>query len=183
MLVVMLSGCLLVSDEEHAARLAQAWALFDTASQDSGAGDSAGTDSGETGASVDTGLTDDGSGQYAGTFTMTVDGLLGEDTCVGSATAEFDTAADPSIQGSATCSYGGVYDLHGAQSGTFEGTASADDATGAIEFGTGISVADIWSGNITPGPPPRLTATFSGTTPCDGTDCDYSGTFSMDRTD
>ena len=183
MLATLLSGCLFVSDADHAARVAQAMALFDTGSPDLGTEDSGGSDSAETGERADTGDAEDGSGRYEGTFTMTVDGLLGADTCVGTATAVIDRRSEPPILGEASCSYGGVYDLYGVQTGTLEGADNDATATGAIEFGSGITVADIWTGGITPGPPPRLTASFAGSTSCDGTNCEYSGTFSMDRID
>jgi hypothetical protein len=178
---VLLTGCIYIDDAAHAARMAQAEALFDSA-------DSASPD--ETGA-LDTGQPDSGDqetgapatweGSYQGTFTFAVDGTLNDDTCVGEASVQVNAETSPSIQGNLACDYGGAYDLYGPQAGTVEGVLADDNASGAVAFGTGVEVADTWSGRFTIGPPGRLSATFSGSTTCEGSSCTYEGSFSGDR--
>ena len=180
----LLAACLFISDDEHAARLALAEERSDpadTALGDSGSDPDETADDTDTDSGTDTAVADDGSGDYEGTFTLAVEGTLGDDTCVGTVSLVLATEADTTVAGSTECSYGGVYDLYGAQSGTIEGNHADGSATGAIEFGTGIVVADTWSASMTIGPPPRITATFEGTTTCQGTSCDYFGSFSADR--
>ncbi len=181
LLSFLLQGCLFIDDAEHAARVAQAVALFDTAdTADTGQNGDTG-DTAETGG--DTAPSDLGAGSYAGTFSIAVSGVLGTDACIGTASLSLDEAASPEVQGEALCNYSGTYAVHGEQSGTFEGSFEGAAASGVLEFGAGILIADTWSAALTEGTPWQLNGSFEGSTTCSGTSCDYEGNFVLSRSE
>jgi hypothetical protein len=195
----LFAGCLLIDDAMHADRMAQAEALFDTdtagdtddasgTAPDTGvSGETGDTETGDTETGdtetddTDTGASPTWDGSYAGAFTLRVDGVLGSDTCTGTVALSVDEAGEPALSGEAACSYAGVYAAFGQQEGTIQGLLSGGDASGAIEFGSAVQFADVWTGAMGDGPPARLSASFSGTADCDGGDCDYEGSFEAER--
>ncbi len=179
MLLTLAGACLLIDDDAHPSRLADARSR---SGEDSGSGDSAATDSGppDTGR-ADTALADDWKGTYTGSFTLQIDGVVIDDRCEGDASFRVDAAADPAVLGEVTCTWRGGYAAYGGQSGSFEGVLSASEAVGAVRFGEGVTVADTWNGSLEAGPPAHLDGSFSGTTTCEGASCSYEGSFSAAR--
>lgn len=157
--MILLLGCLFISDAEHAARLAQG------GDSDTAPGDSV----------------DQWSGAYEGSFTLELSGELGPDTCDGTAVLTVDLARSPLVEGTVSCTYDGVYGLSGEQEGTLTGYGDIPDANGTINLETHAGIDDTWAGSFDEGPPHTLSGSFDGEIRVFTRDLTYTGSFLVEK--